>query len=73
MGYEGILVLYQYYRNFFKKRKNSEFLKKLLLIWLTYLANVTYKLDDHVATAIKYINMEDPNKYKEAQPLCNEY
>ena len=40
------------------------------MIWLTYLANVTYKLNDHIATAIKYIHLQDPNNYKESQPLC---
>jgi hypothetical protein len=46
-------------------------LKKLLQLWLKYLSTVTYKLDDHIATALGYINFHDPENFNSSQPLCS--
>jgi hypothetical protein len=35
------------------------FINKLLLIWIKYLSHSVYMLDDHIANAIKSINIKD--------------
>jgi hypothetical protein len=54
----------------FKKYKASSYLKRLLTNWIKYLALSTYKMDDHIASAIGVITHERTDQLPEVLPLC---
>ncbi len=68
-----VYYLIKYFHKVFRKYKSTSFLKRLLMNWTKYLSLSTYKMDDHIASALGVITHKNSYQLPEALPLGNKY